>query len=81
MYFTISQTSAFEMGHWMVLSLFIFIFSSGELKANSLAGTKKLRDAGSVFSKGKIEINFGMNSVQKMDKRNSFCSRLAIALK
>ena len=43
------------MGRWMVLSLFILTISSGELKADSLAGTKKLRDAGEVFSRGKIE--------------------------
>ena len=52
MRFTISQTSTFEMGHWMAVSLFIFILSSGELKADVLTGTKKLKDQG-VFSKGK----------------------------
>ena len=55
MYFTISQTSAFEMGHWMALSIFILTISSGELKADSLAGTEKLRDTGAVFGKGKIK--------------------------
>lgn len=55
MYFTTSQTSAFEMGHWMALSIFILTISGGELKAESLAGNKKLRDTGAVFSKGKIK--------------------------
>ena len=52
MHFTISQSSCVEMGHWMVVSLFIFTISSGELKADNSQGTKKLRDHG-VFGKGK----------------------------
>ena len=60
------------MGRWMVLSLFILTISSGELKADNLAGTKKLRDAGVVFSKGKIGnklITFYMNCTQRIIQR------------
>ena len=71
MYFTISQTTAFEMGHWMALSIFILTISSGELKADSLAGKEKLRDTGAVFSEGKIknqQITFDMNSTHRSVK-------------
>ena len=52
MHFTFSQLSCVEMGHWMVVSLFVFTISSGELKADNSPGTQKLRDHG-VFGKGK----------------------------
>ena len=52
MHFTFSQSSCVEMGHWMVVSLFVFTISSVELKADNSPGTKELRDHG-FFGKGK----------------------------
>ena len=52
MHLTSSHASLFEMGRWVVVSVFLFSTLSAGSKGDSITGTKKLRDQG-VFSEGK----------------------------
>jgi hypothetical protein len=55
MHFTISQVSCFGMGHWLKLSLFVFIILCSELKGDSIDERTSLSNQG-VFSKDDFKV-------------------------